>query len=87
MLRRSKERVCKTNTCIGCAPLKEEEKPVYPSVICSDCAVKYGGKMVKGHIATYSLVRCDCCGRLESCTEPRDWGHLPLHPAYYIKKK
>lgn len=63
------------------------KKQKYPTVVCDDCAKKYGGIMAKGHIATFYKAKCGCCGELKECTEPRDYRHLPQHPDYKINKK
>jgi hypothetical protein len=40
---------------------------------CHDCAIKAGGRMPTGHIATYHDGVCDVCGVLKTVTEPRDY--------------
>lgn len=45
----------------------------YPSWTCHDCAVKSGGSMPDGHIATWHEGKCGCCEETKPVTEPRDY--------------
>lgn len=47
----------------------------YPDYVCTDCAVAHGGKMPKGHCATWHEGKCGVCGLIKPVTEPRDFGH------------
>lgn len=47
----------------------------YPQWICMECGLKYGRKGVVG-LATWHNDKCDICGEMRDCTEPRDFSHL-----------
>jgi len=46
----------------------------YPQWICADCGLKHG-KTPPG-VACWHEDKCDVCGEVKPCTEPRDFGHL-----------
>lgn len=48
----------------------------YPAWTCHDCAIKVGGSMPEGHIATWHDSVCPVCGKSKPVTEPRDF-HYP----------
>ena len=48
----------------------------YPAWICGDCAIEYGHRPIKMHLATWHQDTCGICGALVGCTEPRDCGGL-----------
>lgn len=54
------------------------KSPEYPSYICTDCGLKFGGrrKVPESHISTMHVGDCDICGEHRAVTEPRDFGHL-----------
>jgi len=41
--------------------------------ICKDCAKVLGGVWPKGHVATFHINECDCCGRKTSLASVGDW--------------
>ena len=45
----------------------------YPQWVCHECAMDAGGSAPV--CATYHEDLCGACGRLVSCTEPRDYGY------------
>lgn len=45
----------------------------YPSWTCHECAIKAGGKVVEGHLATWHYGTCDVCNDKKGVTEPRDY--------------
>lgn len=46
----------------------------YPAWLCITCGMKYGKRTPK--FATWHEDDCGICGKRESVTEPRDFGHL-----------
>lgn len=47
-----------------------------PKLVCHECGIKYGRKVIKDHISTYHIGTCDVCNQETSVTEPRDFGYL-----------
>lgn len=52
-----------------------KKKKEYPDWVCFDCAIKAGGKMPEGHLATFHVGVCDVCFDKKIVTEPRDYGY------------
>ena len=53
--------------------------PAYPAFICAPCGEKHGRHPIGRHGATWNMATCDICdicGKWDSVTEPRDYGHL-----------
>ena len=50
--------------------------PTYPAAICAPCGEKHGRRSLATYISTWHMATCDICGKLDSVTEPRDFGHL-----------
>jgi hypothetical protein len=46
----------------------------YPQWICMDCGLKHGKR--EPGLACWNVDKCDVCGEIKPCTEPRDFGHL-----------
>ena len=44
--------------------------------ICHECGLKYGRP--KNVVSTWHVELCDYCGKIESVTEPRDYGYPEL---------
>jgi hypothetical protein len=57
-------------------PRKIHIDPDQPKWICYKCGVKHGS--FKCGIATWHTDICGCCGKMQACTEPRDFGYLLL---------
>jgi hypothetical protein len=47
----------------------------YPDWCCSECGIKHGVRINK--VSTWHYGKCDCCGKNNNVTEPRDFGHFP----------
>ena len=52
----------------------------YPDWACLDCGKKHGNTIPK--MATWHEGICDVCGKRDSVTEPRDFGHFKNFPGY-----
>lgn len=46
-----------------------------PDWICAECGETYGRRACNAH-ATWHKDMCGVCGKVTSCTEPRDFGYL-----------
>lgn len=57
----------------------------YPDWVCLECGTRLGRK-VPG-IACWHNGVCGVCQENKEVTEPRDFGHLPSHPAFYTLRR
>lgn len=48
-------------------------KSITRGAICDECAKENGWQWPEGHIATFSMCKCDQCGQEKSCCETSDW--------------
>ena len=52
---------------------KEPPKSDYPAWVCTECALKNGGRFPRDHMATFHMGECGWCKKRASVTEPRDY--------------
>ena len=52
---------------------KEPLHSDYPSLVCTECALKNGGRFPRDHIATFHIGDCGWCKKKCSVSQPRDY--------------
>lgn len=67
----------------------QPQKEWYPTWTCEECALKYGGRIIPNHVATYHDDICDICEKYIQVTEPRDYCYpkYPKKPPYKANKQ